>query len=253
MGTSLAPWEVMEGIQMKRQLDRVRPIGIALVVAAALAAPATAQETRQKAQAATREAKQEARETSQETKAAAQKTGNAVTDSWITMKVHSQFVPEDALEDSDIDVETKAGVVTLMGTVETAAGKTRAVAIAKATDGVKSVNDRLRIVPDDDDVKAAVPGAAGTAAREGAAETREAGRKAGGTVSDGWLTSKIYSQFITEDALEDSDIDVDVDNGVVTLKGSVVSKAGATRAAQIAQQTDGVKSVKNNLKVQASK
>jgi hyperosmotically inducible protein len=243
----------MEGIQMKHQLDRVRPIGIALVVAAALAAPATAQETREKAQAATREAKQEAREASQETKAAAQKTGNAITDSWITMKVHSQFVPEDALEDSDIDVETKAGVVTLMGTVETAAGKTRAVAIAKATDGVKSVNDRLRIVPDDDDVPAAAPGAAGAAAREGARETRDAGRKAGGAVSDGWLTSKIYSQFITEDALEDSDIDVDVDNGVVTLKGSVVTKAGATRAAAIAQQTDGVKSVKNNLTVKASK
>ena len=54
------------------------------------------------------------------------------------MKVHSQFVPENVLENSDIDVETKAGVVTLMGTVPTAAGKTRAVAIAKATDGVKS-------------------------------------------------------------------------------------------------------------------
>ena len=234
---------------MKLQLDTVLPATLALAVATGLAVPATAQETRPRT--ATQEVKQEAREAKQETKAAAQKTGNVITDSWITMKVHSQFVPEDALEDSDIDVETKAGVVTLTGTVETAAGKSRAAAIAKATDGVKSVNDRLRIVPDDDDV-AAAPGAAGAAAREGARETREAGRKAGGTVSDGWLTSKIYSQFITEDALEDSDIDVDVEKGVVTLKGSVATKAGATRAAQIAEQTDGVKSVRNNLRVKPS-
>ena len=37
-------------------------------------------------------------------------------------------------------------MVTLNGTVKTEAGKTRAVAIAKATDGVKSVHDSLKVV-----------------------------------------------------------------------------------------------------------
>src|SRR5688572_7194337 len=93
-------------------------------------------------------AKQQARETKQDAKNAAGKTGNAIKDSWITMKVHSQFVPEDALEGSDIDVDTKNGVVMLNGTVTSEAGRTRAMAIAKATDGVKSVMDHLRIAAD---------------------------------------------------------------------------------------------------------
>jgi hyperosmotically inducible protein len=216
--------------------------GAAVVVTALVIAPASAS-----AQAtATQKAQSAAHETKQETKAAAHKTGNAITDSWITMKVHSQFVPEDVLENSDIDVETKAGVVTLMGTVPTAAGKTRAVAIAKATDGVKSVNDRLRVTPSaDHDVSAA----AGAAAREGAKDTKQAAHKAGNTVSDGWVTSKIYADFIDEDVLEGSDIDVDVKAGVATLKGTVPTQAGSARAAAIAKATDGVKSVRNTLKV----
>src|SRR5215510_14507455 len=46
----------------------------------------------------------------QEAKQAPKKSGNPVTDSWITMKIHSQFIPEDSLEGSDIDVDTNAGV-----------------------------------------------------------------------------------------------------------------------------------------------
>ena len=72
---------------------------------------------------------------------------NVVTDGWITMKIHSQYVPEDVLEGSNIDVDTAKGVVTLTGVVPTAAARTRALAIAKATDGVKSVVDKLRIGP----------------------------------------------------------------------------------------------------------
>ena len=186
--------------------------------------------------AATDSAVQTATQEAQDT---ARQSGNVVKDSWITMKVHSQFVPEDALEGSDIDVDTNAGVVTLKGTVVTEAGRARAVAIAKATDGVKSVNDELTIARAEADVaeKAgeAARGTTGTAAR---------------AVTDGWLKSKIYAQFITEDALDDSDIDLDVSRGAVILNGTVATEAGRERAAAIAKATDGVKSVKNNLKVE---
>jgi hyperosmotically inducible protein len=161
---------------------------------------------------------------------AAKKSGNAITDSWITMKVHSQFIPEDALEGSDIDVDTNAGVVLLKGTVPTDAAKARAVAIAKATDGVKSVTDQLRVAKPD------------SAAREAAGTTGKA-------VTDGWIKSKIYSQYVTEDALDDSDLDIDVTKGAVVLNGTVKSDAGKARAEAIAKATDGVKSVRNNLKV----
>lgn len=97
-------------------------------------------------------------------------------------------MPEDALEGSVINVDTMAGVVTLTGTVPTQAGRTRALALAKATDGVKSVNDRLRIAPDTDaasrrDADRPIAGPpAGTdtreAGREARDETRDAGREA---------------------------------------------------------------------------
>ena len=49
------------------------------------------------------------------------------------------------LNDSDIDIDVDNNVVTLNGTVKTSAAKTKAVAIAKATDGVKSVRDMLKV------------------------------------------------------------------------------------------------------------
>ena len=171
-----------------------------------------------------------AREAAQDVKDTAKKSGNAIKDGWITMKVHSQFIPEDALSNSDIDVDTRNGVVTLNGTVASEAGKARAVAIAKATDGVKNVTDNLKIVAARD----AAPGTAGTAGR---------------AMTDGWIKSKIAAQFVTEDSLDNSDIDIDVTKGAVVLKGAVRTPAAKSRAGDIAKATDGVKGVTNDLKV----
>jgi len=185
-------------------------------------------------------AKQQARETTQDVKDAAKKTGNAISDSWITLKVHSQFIPEDALSDSDIDVDTKSGVVTLNGTVASEAGRTKAIAIAKATDGVNAVTDNLKVTP------AASARAAGEKAGE---KTREVAGTSGKAVTDGWLKSKIASQFVTEDLLDKSDIDIDVSKGAVELNGAVRTMEAKNKATAIVKGTDGVKSVQNNLKI----
>ena len=163
-------------------------------------------------------------------------SGNVFKDGWITMKIHSSYIPENVLEGSNIDVDTTGGVVTLNGTVPSEAARARAIALAKATDGVKSVTDKLRVTP-----PAAKPGA-----------TPDATSKAGRSVNDGWIKSKIYAQFLTDwKTLEDSDIDIDVAQGAVTLKGTVKTEAGKTRAVAIAKGTDGVKTVNDNLKVVA--
>ena len=49
--------------------------------------------------------------------------------------------------------------------------------------------------------------------------------------------------------VEDSDIDVDVAKGAVTLKGTVKTEAAKTRAAAIAKGTDGVTSVNDTIRV----
>ena len=189
-------------------------------------------------------AKQQARETKQDAKDAAKKTGNAISDSWITLKIHSQFIPEDALSDSDIDVDTKSGIVTLNGTVASDAGRTRAIAIAKATDGVTAVTENLKVVP--------ATASARAAGEKAGDKTREVAGTSGNAVTDGWLKSKIASQFVTEDLLDKSDIDIDVSKGAVELNGAVRTMEAKSRATAIVKGTDGVKSVQNNLKIDPS-
>jgi hyperosmotically inducible periplasmic protein len=83
----------------------------------------------------------------EKTKDAVATTGEVIDDAWITSKISADFVNEDTLKGSDINVDTKDHVVTLKGTVASAAGKARAEEIAKTTKGVKRVVDTLTIGP----------------------------------------------------------------------------------------------------------
>lgn len=82
-----------------------------------------------------------------------------------------------------------------------------------------------------------------------AADAKKAGRTIGSGVEDGWLWTKTTSALATTNDLRDSTIDVDVENAVVTLTGTVATKAEMEKAIKAAQEVDGVKSVKNSLKV----
>ena len=79
------------------------------------------------------------------TKGSAGGADDAVTDSWITMKIKTDVTNESTLKGSDITVGTKDSVVTLNGTVASEAAKTRAEQIAKQTQGVSKVIDNLTI------------------------------------------------------------------------------------------------------------
>ena len=82
-----------------------------------------------------------------------------------------------------------------------------------------------------------------------AREAKEAGRTIGNGINDGWLWTKTRFDLAAADDLRDSTINVDLNNGVVTLTGTVASAAQKTRAESIAKAVDGVTSVKNMLKV----
>jgi hyperosmotically inducible periplasmic protein len=82
-------------------------------------------------------------------------------------------------------------------------------------------------------------------------EAKGAGRKIGTGINDGWLWVKTRFDLAAADDLRDSTINVDVDNNVVTLTGTVASPAQKTRAEAVAKSVEGVKSVKNLLKVSA--
>jgi hyperosmotically inducible protein len=78
-------------------------------------------------------------------KAGLNKAGDKIDDAWITTKVKWFMMGDDLLKGSDINVDTSSNVVTLKGTVKTEAGRARAIALAKDTDGVKRVVDELKI------------------------------------------------------------------------------------------------------------
>lgn len=176
------------------------------------------------------------------------KTGEVITDAWITTKVKAQFIGVDALKDSNINVDTTDHVVTLKGTVVTEAGRAKAMEIAKGTEGVTKVVDTLKLGKSDSTMDKAADKTK-SAANTAADKTKEGVSKTGEVITDAWITTKVKSQFIGVDALKDSDINVDTANHVVTLKGRVLTAAGRTQAVDIAKKTDGVTKVIDQLTI----
>jgi len=85
-----------------------------------------------------------------------------------------------------------------------------------------------------------------------AKEAKGAGRTIGTGLNDGWLWTKTRFDLAAANNLRDSTINVDVNNATVTLSGTVASAAQKAEAEKVAKSVDGVKAVKNLLKVSPS-
>jgi osmotically-inducible protein OsmY len=72
-------------------------------------------------------------------------TGNVITDSYLTGAVKSALAAAKGVRASDINVDTRKGVVTLNGTVRSSAEATQAVEVARSVAGVKGVKSKLRV------------------------------------------------------------------------------------------------------------
>lgn len=84
-----------------------------------------------------------------------------------------------------------------------------------------------------------------------AKEAKDAGRTIGTGANDGWLWTKTRASMLATNDLRESTINVDVNNAVVTLTGTVATAAQKTRATEVARAIEGVTNVTNNLRVQA--
>ena len=73
--------------------------------------------------------------------------------------------------------------------------------------------------------------------------------EAGKALDDATLTAKVKAALIAEPGLQALAIDVETSGGVVTLHGNATNREYRDRAAQVALNVPGVKSVKNNLSV----
>lgn len=152
------------------------------------------------------------------------KVGGFMDDSSITAKVKAALVDHDSIKSTDISVKTDKKVVTLSGFVESQAQAEEAVKVAKGVEGVASVSDKLHVR---DSKKQSMQGYAGDTA----------------------TTSEIKAKLLADDIVPSRKVKVETTDGVVQLSGSVDSQAQSERAESIAKAVDGVKSVKNDLKV----
>ena len=77
-----------------------------------------------------------------------------------------------------------------------------------------------------------------------------AGQKTGQAVDDSAITTKVKSAMIRDKDVSASNISVETSKGVVRLSGTAKSAREADRAEQIARSTEGVRSVKNDIRIQ---
>ena len=91
----------------------------------------------------------------------------------------------------------------------------------------------------------------GVAIKEGATEAgQQVGEKAedvGEKIEDASITSAIKMKFANDKLVSASNINVGTVDGHVTLNGIAASQAEISRAVELGQSVDGVKSVHSNL------
>ena len=209
---------------------------------------------------------------------AAQSAAAKVDDSTLKSQIAASLKKNAILAPRDIDVDVEQGVVTLTGTVRTAAEKARAAGVARVR-GVTRVDNKIEIDPKIDQskidaagektkagvtkavdatvnatqkAKEAVEKGVGKAEQgvgKAADKTSDAVGKAGDKVNDTSVTTRVKAGLSGETLLQGTAIDVDTTDRVVTLRGTVYSNAARVRAGEIAGATEGVTRVVNQLVV----
>lgn len=173
----------------------------------------------------------------------------ATTDSDLKQVIQSGFNSDPQVSSAKIDVDAHAkdNKVTLSGTVPTETMRLRAVELAKAARPNLEVTDKIDVKPTD------IPRSeyTETMAREARERAKTSGDKIGNSINDAWIHTKITSKLIGDKDTPARKINVDVVDGMVTLRGEVKSGTAKDEADRVAKDTEGVKRVRNLLIVTA--
>ena len=92
---------------------------------------------------------------------------------------------------------------------------------------------------------------AGAAVEKAAESTKQMGATAVEKIDDAAITAKVNASLAADKDLSAIKIDVDTQNGVVTLSGPAPTATARERASEIARGVKGVNSVNNQLTVKA--
>ena len=163
--------------------------------------------------------------------------GDRIEDASITAAIKSKLLWSRHTEGLSTHVETRRGRVTLSGTADSTEARDAAGRLAKATRGVVSVSNQLVVDSKKANADEDADADADAEDNEGTASEAKA------DIADTWITTKVKSTLLYSSDVAGSDIDVDTQNGNVTLSGKVDSSAERDLAVELAQNVRGVKSV----------
>lgn len=141
-------------------------------------------------------------------------------DSRIESSAKQSYLFKTYLQGDDIKIESREGAVTLTGIVADNFHKSLAQETVAGLPGVKSVDNRL-------EVKGAPPTAN----------------------SDAWLRDKVKVTLLFHRSVSAGTTEVDVKDGIVTLRGNAASQAQKGLTTEYAKDVEGVKDVKNEMTV----
>ncbi len=142
------------------------------------------------------------------------------TDSRIESSARQTYVFKTYLLNDDIKIHSKDGAVTLTGIVADESHKGLAQETMVGLPGVTHVDNRLEI-------KGAPPSAN----------------------SDAWLRDKVKITLLFHSSISSGRIEVDVRDGIATLRGDANSFAQKQLATEYTMDVDGIKQVKNEMTV----
>ena len=148
-----------------------------------------------------------------------ERLGQRVADLELKTVIDDSLSTSDELKDKHVDVHVKDRVVTLSGSLDTAAQKVSAEQIAWQAGGVQGVVNNIGVT-------------GGAAAPETADEK---------------LSRRVEFELYSTKAVSLKTMQIHASNGTVTLSGNVSSRAERLLAEKIAQSVDGVRKVVNNL------
>jgi len=141
-------------------------------------------------------------------------------DERIETSARQSYVFKTYLKDDDIKIQSSDGAVTLTGMVLEESHKSLAQETVAGLPGVTSVDNKLEL--------------------KGAAPTAN---------SDAWLTTKVKTTLLFHSSVSASITEVDVKDGIVTLRGDAASQAQKELTTEYARDVEGVKDVKNEMTV----
>jgi hyperosmotically inducible protein len=85
--------------------------------------------------------------------------------------------------------------------------------------------------------------ACGGIAASYAADTDMSAKSSEQPVTDTWITTKVKAELATTDGIKSGDVAVTTKNGLVTLSGTVNSKAQVQKSIAVAKSVKGVRDV----------